>query len=172
MIDDFKITGNVVDAVEEAVRSMELDQYFNAGYGAVLTSEGNVEMDACIMNGKTMEVGAVTKVSDIFHPISLARSVMEKMPYNFLGGEGAMKFAKEQGFQILPPGSLVSNYAIESLLEWKKGQATMNNTLRIVGEVGTVGAVAIDKDGNIAAATSTGDDLNYLLFSSISYLIF
>ena len=164
----------MVDAVEAAVRSMELDQYFNAGYGAVLTSEGNVEMDACIMNGKTMEVGAVTKVCDILHPISLARSVMEKIPYNFLGGEGAMKFAKEHGFQILPPGSLVSTYAKESLLEWKRRQVNgMNNTLLTVGEVGTVGAVAIDKDGNIAAATSTGDDLNYFLFFIIisSYLL-
>lgn len=153
----------MVDAVEAAVRSMELDQYFNAGYGAVLTSEGTVEMDACVMNGKTMEVGSVTKVTDILHPISLARNVMEKIPYNFLGGEGAMKFAKEQGFQILPPGSLVSSYAIESLLEWKRAQGyIINNTLRTFGEVGTVGAVAIDKDGNIAAATSTGDELIYL----------
>lgn len=78
MNDDFKITGNVVDAVESAVRSI-------------------------------VNISSVTKVTDILHPISLARNVMEKMPYIFLGGEGPTKFAKEQGFQILPQGSLVSS---------------------------------------------------------------
>ncbi|CAO1356625.1 unnamed protein product [Diamesa hyperborea] len=112
-------TGNVLDAVEAAVKSMELDELFNAGYGAVLTSEGKLEMEASIMNGKDLKAGCVTGIVDVTHPISVARRVMEQTPHNFLGYE-------EQW----------------SLLNNKRGE--------------TVGAVAIDKYGNIAVATSTG----------------
>lgn len=88
-------TGCVLDAVEEAVRSMELDPFFNAGYGSVLTTEGNVEMEASIMNGATLRAGCCSLVKDIMHPISLARRVM-KTPHNFLAGNGVMQFAKEE----------------------------------------------------------------------------
>lgn len=112
-------TGNVLDAVEQAIRTMEVDSNFNAGYGSVLTREEEVEMDACIMDGKTMNVGSITGVQDIYHPISLARKVMEKTPYNFLSSKGAMKLAKEEGFKFLKPGSLVSENAKISLDRWK-----------------------------------------------------
>jgi beta-aspartyl-peptidase (threonine type) len=135
---------------------MELDEYFNAGYGAVLTSEGNIEMDASIMDGSNLKVGCVTGVTNIQHPISLARKVMEKTPHNFLASTGVMDFAKEQGFEILPEGALVTDYAMESWLEWKESQVGgAEFSGRRFGEVGTVGAVAYF-EGNIAVATSTG----------------
>lgn len=101
---------------------MELDEFFNAGYGAVLTSEGNVEMDASIMDGSNLSVGCATGVVDIIHPISVARRVMEKTPHNFLSGEGVMRFAKEQGFKILHPGTLVSQKALDAWERWKETQ--------------------------------------------------
>lgn len=161
-----KQTDCVLDAVEEAVRSMELDPYFNAGYGSVLTTAGNVEMEASIMNGTTLHAGCATLVKDIMHPISLARRVM-KTPHNFLGGEGVMQFARNEGFEILsPPGQLVTDYAREALEEWKESQrrGEVSFARTEIGsvnkynktEVGTVGAVAIDDQGHIAVATSTG----------------
>lgn len=98
---------------------MEVDSNFNAGYGGVLTREEEVEMDACFMNGSNMEVGAVTGVQNIYHPISLARKVMEKTPYNFLGAKGAMKLAQEEKFTFLKPGMLVTDVARASLERWK-----------------------------------------------------
>ncbi|XP_058442715.1 probable isoaspartyl peptidase/L-asparaginase GA20639 [Malaya genurostris] len=159
-------TGNVLDAVEEAVRSMELDPYFNAGYGSVLTSDGNVEMEASIMNGATLRAGCVSLVNDIYHPISLARKVM-KTPHNFLAGDGAMRLAEQEGIQKLEPGQLVTDYARIALEEWREGQLRgemeyarteigAKNKYKDKGEFGTVGAVAIDIEGNIAVATSTG----------------
>lgn len=118
-----KETGSVLDAVEAAINSMELDSNFNAGYGSVLTRDGEVQMDACIMDGKTMKIGAVTGVQDIFHPITLARRVMEKTKFNFLGSKGAMELAAEEGFNFLKPGTLVTDYARNSYLRWKENQA-------------------------------------------------
>ena len=92
--------GSVIRAVEAAVRSMENDDYFNAGYGSVLTSEGKVEMDASIMDGKTLKAGCVTGIEDILNPITVAKHVMEKSAHNFLGGKGAMDFAKKQVFLL------------------------------------------------------------------------
>jgi isoaspartyl peptidase/L-asparaginase-like protein (Ntn-hydrolase superfamily) len=86
-------------------------------------------MDACIMDGKSMKVGAVTAVQDIHHPISLARKVMEKTSYNFLGSKGAMDLARAEGFKFLKPGSLVTDYARESLERWKQNQA-MNTSAK------------------------------------------
>lgn len=117
-------TGSVLDAVEEAVKHMELDDFFNAGYGSVLTSDGNVEMEASIMNGKDLKAGCVTGIVDVMHPISVARRVMEKTPHNFLGFNGAMKFIKKQGIEMVEPGSLVTEYAREALKNWKDSQKT------------------------------------------------
>jgi beta-aspartyl-peptidase (threonine type) len=161
--------GSALDAVEEAVRSMELDENFNAGYGAVLNYDGVVAMDASIMSGENFNAGCVTLVEDILHPISLARRVMENTNHTFLGGDGAMKFAKAQGIPILQPkGQLVTQSAKDALEAFKRDQAmgistvnakteTGHNSVdKLYGEPGTVGAVAIDQYGNIAAATSTG----------------
>ncbi|RZC32973.1 Asparaginase 2 domain containing protein [Asbolus verrucosus] len=146
--------GSVVDAVEEAVKSMEDDEAFNAGYGSVLNLDGEVEMDATIMIGANLNSGGVTVVKDIAHPISLARLVMERTPHFLLAGEGANRFAKVQGVPTLPAGSLVSKYAREALEDFKKHGDNRTE----IGEkgVGTVGAVAIDSKGRMAAATSTG----------------
>lgn len=117
------------------------------------------------MNGSNLNAGCCTLVQDIYHPISLAKTVMLKTNHTFLGGPSVMKFAREQAFEILPPGSLVTEYAKEALEEYKrKHQAglDMSNAPTEIGyrpkndEVGTVGAVAIDSYGNVAAATSTG----------------
>jgi beta-aspartyl-peptidase (threonine type) len=116
-------TGSVLDAIEAAIRSMEVDENFNAGYGSALTRDGTVEMDACIMDGKSMMLGAVTGVQNMYHPITLARRVMEKTPYNFLGASGAMDLAKSEGFWFVKPGSLVSERSKDSLNKWKQEQA-------------------------------------------------
>lgn len=102
---------SAIEAVERAVNVMERDEYFNAGYGSVLTIEGQVEMDASIMCGRTLNYGCVSLVTDILHPISLARVVMRKSRHKFLSEDGAKAFAKAQGVQILhPPGQLVTDF--------------------------------------------------------------
>ncbi|KAJ6636748.1 putative isoaspartyl peptidase/L-asparaginase [Pseudolycoriella hygida] len=154
--------GSVLDAVEEAVRSMELDENFNAGLGSVLNVDGIASMEASIMSGNNLNAGCVTMVEDILHPISLARRVMENTNHTFLGGDGAMSLAKEQGIEILTPkGQLVTQRAKDALEAFKnckaKGLCTLDAKTEIGhGGVGTVGAVAIDANGNIAVATSTG----------------
>jgi beta-aspartyl-peptidase (threonine type) len=113
---------NVMEAVEAAVQHMEIDPDFNAGYGSVLTTEGNVEMEASVMDGKTMKAGCVTGVVDIMHPISAAIRVMNKTPHNFLGFHGANRFVKQQEFELVKPGSLVTDQAVEALEHWKEQQ--------------------------------------------------
>lgn len=104
-------TDSAIKAVEKAVNVMEDDEYFNAGYGSVLTNEGNVEMDASIMCGRTLNYGCVSLVTDILHPISLAKIVMQKSKYKFLSEEGAKNFARQNGIRILhPPGQLVTDF--------------------------------------------------------------
>ncbi|KAK9883286.1 hypothetical protein WA026_001469 [Henosepilachna vigintioctopunctata] len=152
-------TGSALNAVEEAVRILEDDESMNAGRGSVLNLNGEVEMDASIMVGSTLAAGAVTVVRDIPHPISLARLVMEKTPHVLLAGVGANRFAEEQGISRVPPGSLVTDAAREALSEYKKKGGTLTEIggeNENPGEVGTVGAVAIDSNGCLAAATSTG----------------
>uniref|UniRef100_A0A7G3AN31 Putative isoaspartyl peptidase/l-asparaginase n=1 Tax=Lutzomyia longipalpis TaxID=7200 RepID=A0A7G3AN31_LUTLO len=150
-------TGSVLDAVEQAVRSMELDSGFNCGYGAVLTLNWTVEMDASIMDGSDLSAGCVSGVQDILHPISLARMVRERTPHTFLSGVGLMEFARLQNVHILyPPGQMASERAKASLQAWLDSQASNPGNTETFGEPGTVGAVAMDAYGNLAAATSTG----------------
>ncbi|XP_050510558.1 isoaspartyl peptidase/L-asparaginase [Diabrotica virgifera virgifera] len=149
--------GSALDAVEQAVRYMENDENFNAGYGSVLNLDGEVEMDASIMVGSTLSAGAVTVVKDIKHPISLARLVMEKTPHVLLAADGASKFAKDHGFPTTDPVSLISPDAKKALAEFiRKGGDLTEIGHKNPGDVGTVGAVALDCKGNLAAATSTG----------------
>ncbi|XP_045478220.1 isoaspartyl peptidase/L-asparaginase-like [Harmonia axyridis] len=150
--------GTALDAVETAVRILEDDESMNAGRGSVLNLDGEVEMDASIMDGSTLAAGAVTIVRDIAHPISLARLVMERTPHVLLAGPGANKFAEEQGIPRLLPGSLITPFAKEALKEFKKkgGSLTEIGGKDNPGDVGTVGAVALDSQGHLAAATSTG----------------
>jgi len=119
-------TLSVLDAVEAAVKHMELDADFNAGYGSVLTTEKTVEMEASVMDGKSLKAGCVTGVVDIMHPITAARRVMEKTPHNFLGFHGANNFVRQQGFEILKPGALVTDQAQDALENWKEEQKSGN----------------------------------------------
>lgn len=137
--------GSSLDAVEQVVRYLEDCPLFNAGRGAVLTEEGNVELDASIMDGKTLLAGAVAGVTDIKNPITAARAVMEKTPHVMLVKEGASAFAKKVGLEIVPNEYFITK---ESRERYEK--------LKNSDKKGTVGCVALDKHGNLAAATSTG----------------
>ncbi|KAK4883131.1 hypothetical protein RN001_006450 [Aquatica leii] len=154
--------GNVVDAVEAAVRIMESNEVFNAGFGSVLNLEGEVEMDASIMVGSDLSAGAVTVVKNIEYPISLARLVMEKTTHVLLAAEGAVKFAKSQGVPILPDGSMVSENRLKEWEEENKKQTTPVKCPEENKSGGTVGAVAVDANGHVATATSTGGRDNKL----------
>ncbi|GAB0087188.1 Probable isoaspartyl peptidase/L-asparaginase CG7860 [Sergentomyia squamirostris] len=150
-------TGSVLDAVEQAIRSMELDEAFNCGYGAVLTLNWTVEMDASIMDGRDLSAGCISGVQDVLHPITLARMVKDKTPHTFLSGVGLMEWARSQNVHILyPPGQMASPRAKASLQAWLNSQAANPGNTETFGEPGTVGAVAMDAFGNLAAATSTG----------------
>ncbi|ALC39586.1 CG7860 [Drosophila busckii] len=148
-------TGSVLDAVEQAVNALEEDGNFNAGYGAVLNWDGDVEMDAAIMHGGNLSAGCVSLARDIVHPISLDRCIMETTRHQYIAGEGAMHIAQQQGFDILSKGALVTEAAKKSLADFK---ASLNGSRAdmLYGSPGTVGAVALDACGNVAAATSTG----------------
>jgi L-asparaginase / beta-aspartyl-peptidase len=157
-------TDSPIKAVEAAVRYMEYDEYFNAGYGSVLTTDGTVEMDASIMCGRTLNFGCVSLVKDILHPITLAKLVMQRSRSKFLGEDAAIKFARENGMRILyPPGQLVTDFTSNVIQNFIKDETYKQKNRRkedlvheAVGETGTVGAVAIDQFGNLAVATSTG----------------
>jgi beta-aspartyl-peptidase (threonine type) len=133
--------GGAVDAVEAAVCAMEDNARFNAGRGSALTSEGTVEMDASIMEGDGLRNGAVACVTAMRHPISLARLILEDGPHSFFAGEGAMARARALGVPFCDPEELITDTQ-RKRLESRTG--------------GTVGAVALDRRGLIAAATSTG----------------
>ncbi len=143
--------GSALDAVELAVRYLEDNPHFDAGTGSVLNAEGEVELDAAIMEGKTLNAGAIAAVRNIKNPISLARSVMENSNYVLLVGRGANKFATHQGYEIFT--SLKVRRETE---RWKRLHKEYKETMKFSEIGGTVGAVAIDATGNIAAATSTG----------------
>ena len=145
--------GSALEAVEAAVRTLEDDPNFNAGRGSVLTSEGNVEMDASIMDGATRAAGAVSGVRSTRNPVSLARAVMERSGHVFLGGAGADRFARAQGIEEVAAEYFVTPERREqlALVRQSEGEA-----LDVEYKYGTVGAVALDIHGHVAAATSTG----------------
>jgi L-asparaginase / beta-aspartyl-peptidase len=162
--------GSSLDAVETAIRMLEDSPLFNAGKGSVLTAAGTVEMDASIMDGKTLKAGAVASLKHIKNPISLARMVMEQSTQLLLVGDGAEAFAREKGIELLPQEYFITDRRLKELerekeKEKKKQPATPKQTQSGVvasGErkYGTVGAVALDKEGNLAAGTSTGGKTN------------
>jgi beta-aspartyl-peptidase (threonine type) len=132
--------GSALDAVQAAVESLEDCPLFNAGRGSVLTSEGSVETDASIMDGAELRAGGVAAVSGVRHPIALARAVMENTPHVLMAGPGAERLAVSHGLELCEPDWFVTERQRERWLAAK----------------GTVGAVALDGDGHLAAATSTG----------------
>ncbi|MDP9177681.1 MAG: isoaspartyl peptidase/L-asparaginase [Gemmatimonadota bacterium] len=149
--------GSSLDAVQAAVMVLEDDSMFNAGKGAVLNAEGKTELDAAIMDGKTLNAGAVAGLHHIRNPIVLARLVMEKSPHVMMIGDGAEVFAREQGITMTPESYFITAARMKQYLDRKKADAEKNKSAPSPkGEFGTVGAVALDKTGNLAAGTSTG----------------
>jgi beta-aspartyl-peptidase (threonine type) len=152
--------GDSIDAVEAAIRVFEDSPLFNAGKGASFTSAGTNELDASIMNGKTLRAGAVGAVKFVKNPISLARWILEKTPHVLLVGEGALAFAKEQGAEIRSADYFYTERQWTSLQRRLKEDVPYGGELKEKREdsdsFGTVGAVALDKNGNLAAGTSTG----------------
>jgi beta-aspartyl-peptidase (threonine type) len=144
--------GSSVDAVEAAVKALEDDPLFNAGRGAVIAANGLHELDASIMDGRGLRAGSVTGVRSVRNPIELARLVMDRSPYVMLAGPGAEEFALEQGLEPVPNSYFATErrrLELEGML--RGGQDAGREAL-----LGTVGAVALDAEGNLAAATSTG----------------
>jgi beta-aspartyl-peptidase (threonine type) len=150
-----------LDAVEEAVRLLEDSPLFNAGKGSVFTAKGTHEMDASIMDGKTLKAGAVSLVTGIKNPVRLARDVMEKSEHVFLAGEGAMRFAKELNYTIEDPIYFYDEFRYQQWVQIKDTDTfQLDHSIKKDSKFGTVGAVACDQEGNIAAATSTGGMTN------------
>ena len=145
--------GGSLDAVEAAVRMLEDDPNFNAGRGAVFTYDGRNELDASIMDGRTRAAGAVAGVTRTRNPVSLARKVMEHGSHVFLSREGADAFSREQGLQQVDPSWFATPERRRQLEELK---AKKLGYLDVEYKYGTVGAVALDAEGHVAAATSTG----------------
>jgi beta-aspartyl-peptidase (threonine type) len=147
---------SALDAVEATVRAMEDHPRFNAGYGSALTERGTVECDASIMEGDELRAGAVGAVSGVRNPIGLARRILEDGRHVLLVADGAVGFAREQGVPLCPPDGLVTGVQRRRLAEHlaARREAGAPRTSGTVG--GTVGAVAIDVRGQVAAGTSTG----------------
>ncbi len=145
--------GRALDAVEAALVILEDSPLFNAGKGAVFTAEGRNELDASIMDGATLEAGAVAAVRRVKNPILLARRVMEASPHVLLGGEGAEQFAREQGLELVPEDYFFTQRRRDALQRAKERQTKP-------AQQGTVGAAALDRAGNLAAGTSTGGRTN------------
>src|SRR5213596_4203828 len=164
--DVLKNGGSSLDATEAAVRVLEDDPHFNAGRGSVFTSAGTNEMDASIMDGKTLKAGAIGSVQHIKSPVSLARLVMEKSPHVMLDCAGAEAFAKANGIELVDQKYFFTQDRWDALQKMKaaeKHRASGEGTSFLITDQdrhGTVGAVALDRNGNLAAATSTGGTTN------------
>ena len=144
--------GSALDAVEQAACVLEDDPHFNAGRGSVFTFQGTNEMDAAIMDGRDRSAGAVTGVTATRHPVSLARMVMEKSPHVFLSREGADQFSREEDLEQVGPEWFATPERRRQLEAMRKSDRYFDAELKY----GTVGAVAVDSAGHVAAATSTG----------------
>ncbi len=150
-----------IEAVEKSVKVLEDSHLFNAGKGAVFTATESHEMDASIMDGKTLNAGAVSLISGIKNPVALSRDVMEKSEHVFLAGDGAMQFAKELNYKIEDDAYFYDELRHNQWLEIKDTDSfQLDHSTKKDSKFGTVGAVACDQDGNIAAATSTGGMTN------------
>jgi beta-aspartyl-peptidase (threonine type) len=159
-----KDKGLAIDAVEAVVKQLEDNPLFNAGRGSVFTHEGRNEMDASIMEGKTLMAGAISGVYNVKNPITLARTVMESSEHVFLSGGGAVDFAKKMGIPLESDDYFFVQYRYDQLQKARENDEIIldhtivkNNNEK---KFGTVGAVALDAYGNLAAATSTGGMTN------------
>ena len=158
-----KAGGSSQDAVEKTIHVMENSPLFNAGKGAVLTADATIELDASFMDGATLDAGAISGVRTVKHPISAAIKVMEASPHVMLSGVGADSFAKEQGLEIVEPEYFYTERRINSLkrvqesnAQKKVSQSEREKAFLQQQRYGTVGCVALDLSGNLAAGTSTG----------------
>lgn len=146
--------GSALDAVEAAIVVLEDEPVFDAGFGSHLNLDGRVECDAIVMNGETLRAGAVAGLQRVRNPIRLARAVLEKCPHMMLVAEGAERFAKDVGMALCEPEELVSEAEREA---WQICKQDRHASAHHRGhEQGTVGAVALDANGKLFAATSTG----------------
>ncbi len=161
--DILKNGGTSLDAVQKTINILEDSPLFNAGKGAVFTNEEINELDASIMDGKTLNAGASAGTQSVKNPINLARAVMEDSPHVLLSGRGAEQFAEEQGLEIVNPSYFATEKNLNRVKKIKARQA--KKTVLLIDKYsdikfGTVGCVALDKNGNIAAGTSTGGMTN------------
>lgn len=154
--------GNALDAVEKTIHILEESPLFNAGIGSVMTSEETVELDAAIMDGSNLKAGAVAGIKHIKSPISLARMVMDKSPHVFMIGEGAEKFGIENGMERVENSYFYTEQKLKEIRKIKQEEKKRNQSLIYKEEYkyGTVGCVALDVQGNLAAGTSTGGMVN------------
>ena len=146
--------GSALDAVEASIVVLEDDPIFDAGYGSHLNLDGRVECDAIVMNGATLRAGAASTLQRVKNPIRVARKILEDCPHMMLAAEGAERFAKEHGIPLCNPEELVSEPEREAWLKCRENKHAADHHRG--HEQGTVGAVAIDRHGNLFAATSTG----------------
>lgn len=157
-----------LDGVEAAVRYLEDCPLFNAGKGSVLNEQGVAELDAAIMDGRTRAAGAVASVTCIRNPILAARAVMERSEHVLLAGQGAEEFADNMGLEKVDPSYFITERQAEQLNEHRRQQKLdaprghQPNHAPVLSKYGTVGAVAVDSERNLAAATSTGGTINKL----------
>ncbi|NNE68264.1 MAG: isoaspartyl peptidase/L-asparaginase [Pyrinomonadaceae bacterium] len=160
--EELKAGKTSLDAIQRAIIIMEDSPLFNAGKGAVFTADGKNELDASVMDGKTQNAGAVAGLHRVKNPIILARAVMEKSPHVMMIGDGAEKFAREMKIKLVPEKYFYTERrwnSLQRIIKREKGKKVGSvSSLRELPEnkFGTVGAVALDKEGNIAAGTSTG----------------
>lgn len=153
--------GSSLDAVEEAVVVMEDDDTFDAGRGSFLNRDGRVQLDALIMDGATLRAGGVGCVERIANPVRAARKILSESPHVYFVGEGAERFAAEHGISLCKNEDLVIPREVERLREYQSHlEEHRADLFAPTISHDTVGAVALDRDGNIAAATSTGGTLN------------
>ena len=161
--------GNSIDAIQKTINVLEDSPLFNAGKGAVFTNAGTNEHDASIMDGKTLNAGASAGTKTVKNPINLARAIMDYSPHVMLSGKGAEQFAEEQSLQIVDPSYFCTESRFESLQKIKTNEQasldqyfkdSFNDPFIKDSKFGTVGCVALDKNGNLAAGTSTGGMTN------------
>ena len=155
--------GSSIEAVEQTITIMEDSPLFNAGKGAVFTANGINELDAAIMDGSNLNAGSVAGITIVKNPIKLARAIMEKSEHVMMIGKGAEIFAKKNNLEIVNPSYFRTEARWESLQESIKNEKEKNRSklnLNIDNKFGTVGCVALDKNGNLAAGTSTGGMTN------------
>jgi beta-aspartyl-peptidase (threonine type) len=153
--------GSALDAVETAVRMLEDNIIFNAGRGSVFTHGGKNEMDAAIMDGNLIRAGAVTCIEGVKNPVSLARTIMDHSEHVFMSGTGAAEFARKHNLEFADPEYFFSQDRYDQLLRAREAnRIILDHTNVNERKFGTVGAVAMDHEGNLAAATSTGGMTN------------